>query len=95
MGSCRLTDDRSQPRAIYPLMDFSVLTEATRDRILAAARVSKTILGTAESDTNRATADLLTTVRDANIAAHRGRRASLAIKRTAACTIWRESNRPR
>ena len=38
-------------------MDFSTLAEATRDRILAAARVSKTILGTAESDTNRATAE--------------------------------------
>jgi len=38
-------------------MDFSKLAEATRDRILAAARVSKTILGTAESDTNRATAE--------------------------------------
>jgi hypothetical protein len=37
-------------------MDFNKLTEATRDRILAAFRVSKTILGTAESDTNRATA---------------------------------------
>jgi HK97 family phage portal protein len=38
-------------------MDFAKLTDATRDRILAAARVSKTILGTAESDTNRATAE--------------------------------------
>ncbi len=38
-------------------MDFSNLTEATRDRILAGFRVSKTILGTAESDTNRATAE--------------------------------------
>lgn len=38
-------------------MDFSKLTDATRDRILAAFRVSKTILGTAESDTNRATAE--------------------------------------
>ena len=38
-------------------MDFSVLTEATRDRILAGFRVSKTILGTAESDTNRSTAE--------------------------------------
>jgi HK97 family phage portal protein len=38
-------------------MDFNKLTEATRDRILAAFRVSKTILGTAESDTNRATAE--------------------------------------
>jgi HK97 family phage portal protein len=38
-------------------MDFSKLTEATRDRILAGFRVSKTILGTAESDTNRATAE--------------------------------------
>src|ERR1700722_15288809 len=38
-------------------MDFNKLTEATRDRILAAFRVSKTILGTAESDTNRSTAE--------------------------------------
>ena len=38
-------------------MDFSVLSDNTRDRILAANRVSKTILGTAESDTNRATAE--------------------------------------
>jgi HK97 family phage portal protein len=38
-------------------MDFGKLAEATRDRILAAFRVSKTILGTAESDTNRATAE--------------------------------------
>jgi len=38
-------------------MDFNNLMEATRDRILAAFRVSKTILGTAESDTNRATAE--------------------------------------
>lgn len=38
-------------------MDFQKLAEVTRDRILAAFRVSKTILGTAESDTNRATAE--------------------------------------
>ena len=38
-------------------MDFQNLAEATRDRILAGFRVSKTILGTAESDTNRATAE--------------------------------------
>jgi HK97 family phage portal protein len=38
-------------------MDFSKLTDNTRDRILAGFRVSKTILGTAESDTNRATAE--------------------------------------
>jgi HK97 family phage portal protein len=38
-------------------MDFGTLAEATRDRILAGYRVSKTILGTAESDTNRATAE--------------------------------------
>jgi HK97 family phage portal protein len=38
-------------------MDFTQLTDATRDRILAGFRVSKTILGTAESDTNRATAE--------------------------------------
>jgi HK97 family phage portal protein len=38
-------------------MDFEKLTTTTRDRILAAFRVSKTILGTAESDTNRATAE--------------------------------------
>ncbi|AVT83673.1 phage portal protein [Rhodopseudomonas palustris] len=38
-------------------MDFSTLTDQTRDRILAGFRVSKTILGTAESDTNRSTAE--------------------------------------
>jgi HK97 family phage portal protein len=38
-------------------MDFGKLMDATRDRILAAFRVSKTILGTAESDTNRSTAE--------------------------------------
>lgn len=38
-------------------MDFAKLTDATRDRILAGFRVSKTILGTAESDTNRSTAE--------------------------------------
>jgi len=38
-------------------MDFGGLMDATRDRILAGFRVSKTILGTAESDTNRATAE--------------------------------------
>ena len=38
-------------------MDFSTLADVTRDRILAAAGVSKTILGTAESDTNRACYD--------------------------------------
>jgi len=38
-------------------MDFAKLTDATRDRILAGFGVSKTILGTAESDTNRATAE--------------------------------------
>ena len=38
-------------------MDFSTLADVTRDRILAAGGVSKTILGTAESDTNRATAE--------------------------------------
>ena len=38
-------------------MDFQNLAETTRDRILAGFRVSKTILGTAESDTNRATAE--------------------------------------
>jgi HK97 family phage portal protein len=38
-------------------MDFAKLTDTTRDRILAGFRVSKTILGTAESDTNRATAE--------------------------------------
>jgi HK97 family phage portal protein len=38
-------------------MDFGNLTDKTRDRVLAAFRVSKTILGTAESDTNRATAE--------------------------------------
>jgi HK97 family phage portal protein len=38
-------------------MDMAKLADATRDRILAGFRVSKTILGTAESDTNRATAE--------------------------------------
>lgn len=38
-------------------MEFEKLAEATRDRILAAFGVSKTILGTAESDTNRATSE--------------------------------------
>jgi len=38
-------------------MDFAKLTDTTRDRILAGFRVSKTILGTAESDTNRSTAE--------------------------------------
>lgn len=38
-------------------MDFGNLADQTRDRILAGARVSKTILGTAESDTNRSTAE--------------------------------------
>ena len=38
-------------------MDFKNLADNSRDRILAAAGVSKTILGTAESDTNRATAE--------------------------------------
>lgn len=38
-------------------MDFANLTNVTRDRILAGFRVSKTILGTAESDTNRSTAE--------------------------------------
>jgi HK97 family phage portal protein len=38
-------------------MDFGNLADNTRDRILAAAGVSKTILGTAESDTNRSTAE--------------------------------------
>ena len=38
-------------------MDLKNLLEMTRDFILAAFRVGKTILGTAESDTNRATAE--------------------------------------
>ena len=38
-------------------MDFNKLLDMTAQRILAAFRVSKTILGTAESDTNRATAE--------------------------------------
>jgi hypothetical protein len=38
-------------------MDFANLMQETRDRILAGFRVSKTILGTAGSDTNRATAE--------------------------------------
>lgn len=38
-------------------MDFQNLQMVMRDRILAGFRVPKTILGTAESETNRATAD--------------------------------------
>lgn len=38
-------------------MDFGTLSDKGRDKILAGFRVSKTILGTAESDTNRATAE--------------------------------------
>lgn len=38
-------------------MDFKNLSEDSRDRILAMFGVSRTILGTAESDTNRATAE--------------------------------------
>ncbi len=38
-------------------MDFFNLQQVMRDKILAGFRVSKTILGTAESDTNRATAE--------------------------------------
>ena len=38
-------------------MDFKNMLEAMQDRILAGFRVSRTILGTAESDTNRATAE--------------------------------------
>lgn len=38
-------------------MDFAGMQANSRDRILAGLRVSKTILGTAESDTNRATAE--------------------------------------
>jgi HK97 family phage portal protein len=38
-------------------MDFKNLSENMRDRILSIFGVSKTILGTAESDTNRATAE--------------------------------------
>ncbi len=38
-------------------MDFKNLSEDMRDRILAMFGVSRTILGTAESDTNRATAE--------------------------------------
>ena len=38
-------------------MDFANLMDKSRDRVLAGFRVSKTILGTAESDTNRATAE--------------------------------------
>jgi hypothetical protein len=34
-------------------IDFGKLTDQTRNRILAGLRVSKTILGTAESDTTR------------------------------------------
>ncbi len=38
-------------------MDFSTLQQVMRDKILGAFRVPKTILGTAESETNRATAE--------------------------------------
>jgi SPP1 gp7 family putative phage head morphogenesis protein len=38
-------------------MDFSNLAKETFDRVLAGFRVSRTVLGTAESDTNRATAE--------------------------------------
>ena len=38
-------------------MDFKNLSEDSKERILAVMGVSKTILGTAESDTNRATAE--------------------------------------
>jgi HK97 family phage portal protein len=38
-------------------MDFKNLSEDSKDRILAMFGVSRTILGTAESDTNRATAE--------------------------------------
>lgn len=38
-------------------MDFASLLDMTAQRILAGFRVSKTILGTAESDTNRSTAE--------------------------------------
>jgi HK97 family phage portal protein len=38
-------------------MDFKNLSEDSKDRILAMLGVSRTILGTAESDTNRATAE--------------------------------------
>jgi HK97 family phage portal protein len=38
-------------------MDFKNLSEDSRERILAMFGVSRTILGTAESDTNRATAE--------------------------------------
>lgn len=47
-----------QPAGTSPKdMDFKNLSEDMRDRILALFGVSKTILGTAESDTNRATAE--------------------------------------
>lgn len=38
-------------------MDYANLLDMTAERILAGFRVSRTILGTAESDTNRATAE--------------------------------------
>lgn len=38
-------------------MDFSTLQQVMRDKILAGFRVPKTILGSAESETNRATAE--------------------------------------
>ena len=39
-------------------MDFSETSKQVRDKILAGFQVSKTVLGTAESDTNRATAEV-------------------------------------
>jgi len=38
-------------------MEFATLQNVSRDKILAGFRVSKTVLGTAESETNRATAE--------------------------------------
>lgn len=38
-------------------MDFEVLSKDTADKILAAFNVSRTVIGTMESDTNRATAE--------------------------------------
>src|SRR6267378_1192345 len=49
----KLVSDGTSPKD----MDFKNLAENARDRILAAFGVSKTILGTAESDTNRSTAE--------------------------------------
>ena len=47
----------SRPASSPKDMDFKNLSEDSRERILAMFGVCRTILGTAESDTNRATAE--------------------------------------